>query len=149
MNELSSERDAIKALMSSATEIARKASFDNLKENGYSDPIVIVIYADGRKEFLYPRYNNQHQQAEAFERVSRHVRDTGAAGMVVALEMDFIPKGSTTTKDTLFIAQKSQSVSEYEAWILKEGVDQVEIGEKIGPAPITLDGMFNVFNDVN
>jgi len=149
MDELTDERAKIDALMDSAFETVRSAAFENLKQSGYSDPIVIVVYADGRKDFMYPRYKDGPQRIEAFDRVSRHVRDTGAAGMVVAMEMDFTPKGSTKVQDTLFIARKSYRISEYEAYILTEEKDKVLIGEKIGPAPITLDGMFKVFEDVN
>lgn len=149
MGELQHEREQILSLLDSATETVRNAAFENLETNGYSDPIVIVIYADGRSEFMYPRYKNDSQRGEAFEKVSQFVRETKAAGMVVAMEMVFTPKGSRTARDTLFIARKSYQVSEYEAYILEEEKDKVTIGEKIGPGSITLDGMFDVFGQVN
>lgn len=148
MDELKREREEIVSLLNSATDLVRDAAFENLTTNGYSDPIVIVVYADGRREFMYPRYKSDSQRDEAFEKVSQFVRETDAAGMVVAMEMEFTPKNSTVQKDTLFIARKSYQVSEYEAYVI-EGDKKVTIGEKIGPAPITLDGMFDVFGEVN
>lgn len=146
MEEIRKEREYIRELLDEATEDIREAAFDRLKGEGYCDPIVIALYLDGRKEFLYPRYKSAEQRNEAFEKVDQFIVDTDATAMVFAMEMTFQPKGETKELDTVFIGRKALGVSEYEAHVLEYAHEGIVIKEKIGPGTMTLDGLFGSFS---
>jgi len=122
---------------------------EHIEKEGYFDPVIVCIYEDGRRDFLYPRFQSGPQRSEAYYKVNKHLRDTGAIGAVSVMETLFTPKGTTVEKDSLLVSLVGKGVYEYEAWVFSEKNGEVKWGEHLGPDSRGSDMMITVFQEMH
>lgn len=127
------------------SDIAR----EHLEQEGYYDPAIVVLYEDGRQEFLYPRYQNEKERQEAFEKVNRYLVDTEAVGIVLLMETWFFPKDSTAREEALLMLKQGWGISEYETWTFGRGPDEeVQWKDHHGPGVKHTTMMITAFKEV-
>ena len=144
------ERSEIKKELDRVADNLTPIAKEQLETEGHFDPVVVLVYPDDRKEFLYPRYQNEAQRREAFEKVNKHIRDTEALGVVLMMETWFFPKDSTgPPKDSLLLMKRAWGINEYEAWTYQLNDEEVEWGNHIGPEPKTSDMLITAFKEMH
>ena len=122
---------------------------EQVETEGFFNPVVVLIYEDKRREYLYPRFTSEDQRQEAFEKVNRHISDTGALGAVLLMETWFYPKNTTGKQDALFLTKRAWGINEFEAWSFERRGEKIEWLEHMGPRQKGSDMLITAFREMH
>jgi hypothetical protein len=139
----------IEELRSTADRLLEDAK-NSVREDGKVHPVCVVLYEDGRKEFLYPRWQDEDQKTEAFSVMNQHIKDTEADAAVLLLETVFRPKVGSELPQAraLFMTKRAFGFKEFEA-VLFEVEDEVEWKGEMGPSGDYVDHWITAFEEVH
>ena len=139
----------IEELRSTADRLLEGAK-DSVREDGRADPVCVVLYEDGRRDFLYPRWKDEDQKIEAFSVMNQHIKDTGADGAVLVLETIFRPRADSELPQAraLFTTKRAFGFKEFEAVLFEVG-DEVEWKGEMGPSGDYVDHWITAFEEVH
>lgn len=105
-----------------------------LLEEGSQDPVVGILYEGDRVEFLYPKYKNQKERKEAFDKLNQYIRDTDGIGCVMVMESWFTSKGETVRKEALITLAHGPGVNVLSGFsFIRDEKGRPVINERLGP----------------
>lgn len=151
MEDIRKERELVSSKMDELSEKLMAAGKRAIEEEGELDPVVAVVYLDGRVEFLYPKFTNQEARVEAFDKVNKFIRDTDGAGVVLLVDTIFEPRQGGESLEALLTQKRSIWIKEFHGFVYVRGKDGrfKEWKEEVGPAPILRDNLITVFRDAS
>jgi hypothetical protein len=145
------ERDeVIRSLQSTGGDLISIAK-EGVEGKGYFDPVCVVLYPDGRKEILYPRYKSVKQKEEAFNKMNKHIVDTGAIGAVFIIETNFFPNSTSDLppSSALFMTKRAFGFKEFEAHMFSIEEGDTQWSGVVGPSGAYEDHWIRAFSEVH